>query len=63
MFRLWFEGRGAVGSGPLQGLQQAHQARPEYDAEGRSRLRTRFHTAYQRGKLHTTYSQLFSLFP
>lgn len=40
------EGRGKVGEGPLQGLQQAHQAGAEHDTEGPSRLRTGFHSAH-----------------
>ena len=44
------EGRGALGQGPLQGLQQAHPTCGEHDPEGRSSLWTGFHPADQCGE-------------
>ena len=49
-FRSGFTGRGEVGEGSLQRLQQAHQTCPEHDTEGPGRIRTGFHPTDQRCK-------------
>ena len=49
-FRSGLTGRGEVGEGSLQRLQQAHQSCPEHDTEGPGRIRTGFHPTDQRCK-------------
>ena len=56
--RCGLQGRGEVGEGPVQGVQQAHQASTEHDPEGRGRLWTGFHTTHQRGTYFKVQSHL-----
>ena len=50
-FRLVLTGGGAPRARFVSRLQQAHPAGAKHDAEGRSGLRSGFHSAHQCGKL------------